>query len=135
MNRSLPFLLLSLIFLTSCNLFRTASEGGPDRSSGVSSSGYSSVITDDAVTSKGILDVHYVDDKIYYEIPDSLIGRDFLMVSRVAKVPSNFFGFISSGSKTAEQVFAFEKTKDKINIRQRSYNSVAADTGRYAANL
>jgi len=89
---------------------------------------YSKVITDDAVTSHGVLDVHYVDDKIYYEIPDSLIGRDFLMVSRVAKVPANFFGFRSSGSKTNEQVFAFERVRDKINIRERSYNSVAADT-------
>ncbi|WP_340103327.1 zinc-dependent metalloprotease [Rhodohalobacter sp. 8-1] len=128
MSRFLPFLLLPLIFLTSCSLFRTASSDGPVRSSGPSSNSYSSVITGDAVTTEGVLDVHYVDDKIYYEIPDSLIGRDFLMVSRVAKVPGNFFGFISSGSKTAEQVFAFEKTKDKINIRQRSYNSVAADT-------
>lgn len=128
MKRSLPYLLLPLIFLTSCNLFRTASDDSPARSPDAASKGYSSVITGEAVTSEGVLDVHYVDDKIYYEIPDSLIGRDFLMVSRVAKVPSNFFGFVSSGSKTAEQVFIFEKTKDKINIRQRSYNSVAADT-------
>jgi len=75
-----------------------------------------------------VLDVHYVGDDIFYEIPDSLMGRDFLMVSRVAKVPSNFFGYTPSGGKTAEQVFVFEKAKDKINIRQRSYNSVAADT-------
>src|SRR6056297_1948826 len=129
--RSLPVLLLSLIFLSSCSLFRSASSGdsSPARSSGESSgSGYSSVITDDAVSSEGVLDVHYVGDDIFYEIPDSLLGRDFLMVSRVAKVPSNFFGFISSGSKTAEQVFVFEKSRDMINIRQRSYNSVAADT-------
>ncbi|HKL16038.1 MAG TPA: DUF5117 domain-containing protein, partial [Balneolaceae bacterium] len=129
--RSLPVLFLSLIFLSSCSLFRSASSGdsSPVRSSGESSgSGYSSVITDDAVSSEGVLDVHYVGDDIFYEIPDSLLGRDFLMVSRVAKVPSNFFGFISSGSKTAEQVFVFEKSRDMINIRQRSYNSVAADT-------
>lgn len=128
MTRSLPLLLLSFLFLTSCSLFRSASNDTPPRPSTGSSGGYSSVITGDAVSSEGVLDVHYVDDDIFYEIPDSLLGRDFLMVSRVAKVPSNFFGFISSGSKTAEQVFAFEKTKDKINIRQRSYNSVAADT-------
>lgn len=128
MKRSLPLLLLTFVFLTSCNLFRTASNNTPARSSDSPTSNYSSVITDDAVSSEGVLDVHYVDDEIYYEIPDSLLGRDFLMVSRVAKVPSNFYGFVSSGSKTAEQVFVFEKAKDKINIRQRSYNSVAADT-------
>src|SRR6056297_3766815 len=129
--RSLPVLLLSLIFLSSCSLFRSASSGdsSPARSSGESSgSGYSSIVTDDAVSSEGVLDVHYVGNDIFYEIPDSLLGRDFLMVSRVAKVPSAFFGYVPSGSKTAEQVFVFEKAKGKVNIRQRSYNSVAADS-------
>ena len=74
-----------------------------------SSNGYSSVITNEAISSDGVVDIHYVGDKIFYEIPDSLFGRDFLMVSRVASVPSNFFGFTSSGSKTAEQVVIFEK--------------------------
>src|SRR6056297_1202955 len=128
MTRSLPLLLLSFLFLSSCSLFRSASNDTPSRPAGGPSDGYSSVITSDAVSSDGVLDVHYVGDDIFYEIPDSLLGRDFLMVSRVAKVPSNFFGFISSGSKTAEQVFVFEKSRDMINIRQRSYNSVAADT-------
>lgn len=128
MKQAILLPLISLFFLTSCNLFRSASADRPARSAESPSKSYSSIVTSDAATSEGVLDVHYVDDKIYYEIPDSLIGRDFLMVSRVAKVPNNFFGFISSGSKTAEQVFAFEKTRDKINIRQRSYNSVAADT-------
>ena len=128
MKQHLLFLTLSLLFLSSCNLFRTAAPDSPAPSQRSADNGYSSVITSDAVSSKGVLDVHYVDDKIYYEIPDSLLGRDFLMVSRVAKVPSNFFGFRSSGSKTAEQVFVFERVRDKINIRERSYNSVAADT-------
>ncbi|REL38567.1 DUF5117 domain-containing protein [Rhodohalobacter sp. SW132] len=127
MKRLILLLIFPLLFLTSCNLFRSASADQPAQPRSAPD-GYSSVITGDAVTSHGVLDVHYVDDKIYYEIPDSLLGRDFLMVSRVAKVPTNFFGFRSSGSKTAEQVFAFERVRDKINIRERSYNSVAADT-------
>jgi len=129
MRYSIVYLLLPLLFLTSCSLFRTSSadeQAVPEKPS--DPKGYSSVITDKAITSKGVLDVHYVEDNIYYEIPDSVIGRDFLMVSRVAKVPSNFFGFRSSGAKTAEQVFVFERVRDQINIRERSYNSVAADS-------
>ncbi|CAN5348710.1 zinc-dependent metalloprotease [soil metagenome] len=128
MKQSVLFLFLPFFFLTSCNLFRSAADDRPAQAPRPAPDGYSRVITSDAVTSKGVLDVHYVGDKIYYEIPDSLIGRDFLMVSRVAKVPGNFFGFRSSGSKTNEQVFVFERVRDKINIRERSYNSVAADT-------
>ncbi|MEX2463325.1 MAG: zinc-dependent metalloprotease, partial [Balneolaceae bacterium] len=117
---------VTLLFALSCATSKTATT--PAGNSSDKDNGYSSVITDDAISSSGVLDVHYVDDKIYYEIPDSLLGRDFLMVSRVAAVPNNFFGFISSGSKTAEQVIIFEKVRGKVNIRQRSFNSVAPDS-------
>ncbi|MCA1801795.1 MAG: zinc-dependent metalloprotease [Rhodothermaceae bacterium] len=126
--------LLALLFLTlSCTTSRKAAEApaAPASASSRASAApndYSKVITPKAVTAKGVVDVHFVGDKIYYEIPDSLLGRDFLMVSRVAAVPPNFFGFTSSGSKTAEQVVLFEKVRNKVIIRQRSYNSVAADS-------
>ena len=125
--RALMLPIFALLFTLSCATTQqstTPSSNDGDRSS----DGYSSIITDKAQSSKGILDIHFVDDKVYYEIPDTLLNRDFLMVSRVAAVPSNFFGFVSSGSKTAEQVITFEKVRDKINIRQRSYSSVAPDS-------
>ena len=124
----IAILLISGLMFLSCQTTETVTDTPNQRSERSSSNGYSSIITSDAITSHGVVDVHIVGEKIYYEIPDSLLGRDFLMVSRVAAVPSNFFGFTSSGSKTAEQVIAFEKVRDKVNIRQRSYNSVAADS-------
>ena len=51
-----------------------------------------------------------------------------LLVSRLAQVPTDYFGFFSAGSKTAEQVITFERKNDKIFIRKQSYNAVAADT-------
>lgn len=131
MIRQLQTLLLisvTALFAVSCATTEPGAPSSAPAERPSPSDDYRSVITDKAETSKGVVDVHFVDDKVYYEIPDSLLGRDFLMVSRVASVPSNFFGFTSSGSKTAEQVIAFEKTRGKINIRQRSYNSVAADS-------
>jgi len=124
---------ISIILFSSCGVFKSTTGEQPQKSEKPSASkngdkSYKSVITDDAITSRGVIDVHFVDEDLFYEIPDSLIGRDFLMVSRIAKVPSEFFGFFSSGSKTAEQVIAFEKTEKKINIRRRSFNSVAADS-------
>jgi len=119
--------IFALIFTLSCATSQQTTSP-PSQNNNNSSNGYRSIITGDAKSSKGVIDVHFVGDKVYYEIPDSLLNRDFLMVSRVAAVPSNFFGFISSGSKTAEQVITFEKVRDKINIRQRSYSSVAPDS-------
>ncbi len=118
-------ILLAGLFVLSCQTTESLTGDSADSSP---TTDYNNLITSDAITSSGVVDVHYVGDKIYYEIPDSLLGRDFLMVSRVASVPSNFFGFTSSGSKTAEQVIAFEKVRGKVVIRQRSYNSVAADS-------
>src|SRR6056297_142151 len=130
--RNFSILLFAGLFAISCASTEsaTSTSGTADRQSDRSSdsNGYSSIITSEAETQRGVVDVHTVDDKIYYEIPDSLLGRDFLMVSRVASVPSNFSGFTSSGAKTAEQVIAFEKVNEKINIRQRLYNSVAPDS-------
>ena len=41
---------------------------------------YKEVITDKAKTSKGLFTVHKVEDKYYFEIPDSLLGRDVMML-------------------------------------------------------
>lgn len=89
---------------------------------------YDKVITSGAETDEGLFDIHMVDGKLYYEIPDSLLGREMLMVSRIAEVPSDFFGFFSGGAKTAEQVLTFERKDDRILIRKQSYNEVAADS-------
>jgi hypothetical protein len=42
---------------------------------------YAQVITARAHTEKGGITVHKVDDRYFFEVPDSLMGRDFLMVT------------------------------------------------------
>ncbi|MGK7391139.1 MAG: DUF5118 domain-containing protein, partial [Candidatus Cyclobacteriaceae bacterium M2_1C_046] len=59
----------------------------PDDKKGMKA--YSEVITDEAETDEGLFAVHKVDDKFYYEIPDSLLGREMLVVSRIAKTANN----------------------------------------------
>ena len=63
---------------------------------------YNKVITNDAKTDNGLFKVHSIDDKFYYEIPDSLLDREMLMVTRIAKTASGI-GF--GGEKQNEQVF------------------------------
>ena len=46
---------------------------------------YKEIITDKAVTSNGLFTVHKVDDKWYFEIPDSILGRDILVSTRYGK--------------------------------------------------
>ena len=50
---------------------------------------YSEVITKDAVTDEGLFDVHKVDDTYFYEIPDEVLGKEMLLVSRISKTADN----------------------------------------------
>ncbi|MDQ2177878.1 zinc-dependent metalloprotease [Marinifilum sp. D714] len=49
---------------------------------------FEEVITSDADTKKGVINIHRVKKDYYFEIADSLIGRDFLLVNKISKVPS-----------------------------------------------
>ncbi len=86
---------------------------------------YNKVITKDAKTDKGLFTVHTLDDKFYYEIPDSLFDREMLMVTRIAKTASGL-GF--GGGKQNEQVLRWEKKGKKVVLRVVSYNVTAADS-------
>lgn len=123
---------MSLLLLAGCTTAKQATQ--PERSSRPSAGTtdgikpYSKVITAKAESDSGLFNVHQVDDKLYYEIPDSLLGREMLLVSRIAQVPSNYFGFFSGGAKTAEQVVSFSRQDDQILLRTHSYDAVANDT-------
>lgn len=86
---------------------------------------YDQVITKEAKTDTGLFDVHLVDDKHYYEIPDSLFNREMLMVSRISKTASNI-GF--GGGKINTQVLRWEKKDKKVLLRVVSHDVVAADS-------
>jgi hypothetical protein len=89
---------------------------------------YSQVVTDRAVTDTGGITVHRVEDRWLFEVPDSLIGRDFLLVSRIAGVPANFGGFLSAGTSIEERVVRWERQRDRIILRTIAYDAVADDT-------
>ncbi|TXN38372.1 zinc-dependent metalloprotease [Flagellimonas hymeniacidonis] len=86
---------------------------------------YNKVITKDAKTDKGLFLVHTVDNKHYYEIPDSLFNREMLMVSRISKTATGI-GF--GGGKINTQVLRWEKKHKKVLVRVVSYGNVAADS-------
>lgn len=86
---------------------------------------YNEVITKDAKTDKGLFDVHEINGKYYYEIPDSLFGREMLMVSRIAKTADGI-GF--GGGKINTQSLRWEKKPRMVTLRVVSHENVAADS-------
>ena len=86
---------------------------------------YDKVITKDAVTDKGLFAVHTVENKHFYEIPDTLFNREMLMVSRISKTATGI-GF--GGGKINTQVLRWEKRPTKVLLRVVSHGIVAADS-------
>ena len=86
---------------------------------------YEDIITKDAVTDDGLFKVHKVKDKYYYEISDSLLGRDMLMVTRIVKMATEL---PLSRHKMSEQVLKWEKFDNNIFLKQASYSKFANDS-------
>lgn len=86
---------------------------------------YSEVITDEAETDTGLFDVHKIDKDYFYEIPDSLLSREMLLVSRIAETQDEI-GY--GGEKLNTQVVRWQKKDDKVLLRHVSYENVANDS-------
>jgi hypothetical protein len=90
---------------------------------------YSKIITSAAKTDEGLFKVHQVGEKYFYEIPNSVLQKDMLWVSRIAQIPSNLGGgYMNAGSKTNEQVVHWVRFQNKILLKVKSYSEVALDT-------
>ena len=89
---------------------------------------YNQVITDRAQTEHGGITVHRVDDKWFFEVPDSLLNRDILFVSRLAGVPAGFPAGAFAGTEIARRVVRWTKVNDRINLASISFAAVADDS-------
>ncbi|WP_089813265.1 zinc-dependent metalloprotease [Chitinophaga sp. YR627] len=93
---------------------------------------YEKVITKDAVTRQGMFTVHLVDNKYYFEIPDSLLKRDILVVTRFVGTPE--LSGVYAGEKANERTIYFEKGQgnkllmrvDVFSVRVKDENQALA---------
>ena len=88
---------------------------------------YKEVITSKAVSDAGLFWVHKVEDKYYFEIPDAMIGRDILVVSRLSKAPAD--GVSYAGDAINQKTIRFDKgPKDKIFLKVMSFLETSIDS-------
>lgn len=93
---------------------------------------YKEVITDKAHTDEGLFKVHKVEDKWFFEIPNSLLGRDILTVNRISKAAAGmrsggFFGY--AGDDISRNVIRFEKgPNNKVFLRTISFAEYTRDS-------
>jgi len=112
MKKSLLFaVLLSLGFLPlmAQKTDTTSLSAGPKKEtpSKPGPKAFSEIITKKAISQKGVFTVHFQDDKYFFEIPDNLLGRELIAVTRFTKVAA---GAAKYGGEVAnEQTLQFEK--------------------------
>ncbi|MDG5766579.1 zinc-dependent metalloprotease [Balneolales bacterium ANBcel1] len=135
-SRIVP-LLVSILLLSSCSLFRTTAENdtgdipegtievgepGPVADDDDPYADYNEIITDEAVSDKGMFGVHQVDDKLYFDIPDTLLGREILLVTRIVRAQE---GTGYGGMRLSNRVIRWDKRGGDILLRSVMHQSVA----------
>ena len=93
---------------------------------------YKEVITAQAQSQYGLFGVHKVDSRYFFEIPDSVFGRDILVVNRLSKT-SMAFGFSSgvgyAGDILNEKAIRFDKgPNNRVFLRYLSYTVLGSDS-------
>jgi hypothetical protein len=85
---------------------------------------YKDVITAKAKTTKGLFTVHKIDDKYFFELPESLFEKEIMAITRFSKVAGG--GGVYGGELANQQVVKFEKGPDnKVFMRVVTLISVA----------
>jgi hypothetical protein len=87
---------------------------------------YEDIITEEAVTDSGLFIVHKIVDKYFFEIPEEILDREILVVTRMSGYVKGL-SFGGAGMKTRpQQVIRWQKHDNKLLLRSVSYNSVAS---------
>ncbi len=88
---------------------------------------YQEVITSKAISDFGLLTSHKVEERYLFELPDTMFGKDILVVTRISKAatanrPNNgFSGY--AGDELDRNVVRFEKGPNyKVFLKNISYN-------------
>ncbi len=84
---------------------------------------FKDVIDTSAISQNGMISVHKVAEKWYFEIPDSLLNNDIMAVTRYSKTAAG--GGIFGGEEVNRQMIRWEKGMDN-NLLLRSVTIVVA---------
>ena len=104
------------------NQQQAASKEQPEDESDNGLKPFSEVIPDTARTDEGLITTHRFKDRLYFEIPDSILGRELLMVSRVSKAQAEL---AYGGEKVNTQVLRWRRRGDELLLRVASYEKTA----------
>lgn len=144
MNKRLLYPVLGLAFLCaapSLSLAQqrnapksTAASSDADSTKSTSSKGpkaFADFINKDTKADEGLFTIYLQKDNYYFEIPDSILNRDILVVSRISQSGTDLRVGMSGygGDQINENVIRFEKgPKDKVFLRNLSFSERSSDS-------
>ena len=79
---------------------------------------YEKIVKKGGTVLNGLFTIRHIEDKYYFEVPDSMLGRMILCVNRFTAVPQNFGKF--AGEEANELTFYIEK-RDTTQLLIRQY--------------
>jgi len=86
---------------------------------------YEEVIPDTAITKTGVFTTHEVNGKLYYEIEESQLGKEFLWLTQYSKTQTSY-GY--GGTEVIRRIIRWERLHDYILLRNVEY-VLRADEG------
>jgi hypothetical protein len=79
---------------------------------------YATIIKKGTITKKGLFTVHQVNDQYFFEIPDSIIGRDIMIINRLTQGPAGYGVYAGEQLDNNARTIQFTVGKDTtIRIR------------------
>ena len=116
--------LLIFILIPSKSLHSQDEKKSSKSDSNTKTKSFASIVSK-ATKDEGLFNIYKNDEKYYYEIPDSLIGRDMLMITRISKMSVSIplYSHILN-----RQVLRWEKNNNNVLLRESSYINYAADS-------
>ncbi len=124
MKRIINICFLIFILVPTKNLYSQDEKKTSKSDSKTKVKSFASIVSE-ATKDEGLFNVYKKDEKYYFEIPDSLIGREMLMVTRVAKMSVSI---PLTQHKLNEQVLRWDKKGKNFLLRENSYVNFANDS-------
>jgi hypothetical protein len=97
---------------------------------------YKDVVTEEAKTQKGVFKVHRIDEKVLWEVPEALLGREFLWQIEIAGTSKSgsMFGPYN-GAGAGVRVVRFVRRNNTIYMRDVDYSMRGDAAGQLQPSL
>ena len=118
--------MLIVVLLSNNNLYSQDEKKSTKTDAKTKTKSFASIVSE-ATKDEGLFNVYTKKDKYYFEVPDSLIGSEMLMVTRVSKASVSLPSSLR-GTKLNEQVLRWEKKNNNFLLRESSYVNYANDS-------